>query len=57
MQQFSSLRLTIFVICVAVGAGVSVITNIWTPLAIGALIGLYLLYAVRVVRQLSLIHI
>jgi regulator of protease activity HflC (stomatin/prohibitin superfamily) len=51
MQQFSSLRLTIFVICVAVGAGGWAITNNWAPLAIGAVIGLYLLYAIRVVRQ------
>jgi hypothetical protein len=51
MQQFSGLRLTIFVICIALGAGTSAITNLWTPLVIGALVGLYLLYAVRVVRQ------
>jgi regulator of protease activity HflC (stomatin/prohibitin superfamily) len=51
MQQFSSLRLTVFVICVAIGAGGSALTNNWAPLAIGAVVGLYLLYAIRVVRQ------
>ena len=43
MQQFSSLRLTIFVICVAIGAGASAITSSLIPLAIGALIGLLLM--------------
>ncbi len=47
----SSLRLTIFVICVAAGAVGFAITNNWAPLALGAVVGLYLLYAIRVVRQ------
>src|SRR5580693_2882195 len=50
-MQLSSLRLTIFVICVAVGAVASLLTGYWPPAAIGALIGLYLLFAIRVVRQ------
>ncbi|HEV1284921.1 MAG TPA: slipin family protein [Bryobacteraceae bacterium] len=47
----SSLRLTIFVICVTAGAAASALTNNWAPLAVGGVIGLYLLYAIRVVRQ------
>src|SRR6202790_767706 len=47
----SSLRLTIFVICVTAGAAASALTNNWARLAVGALIGLYLLYAIRVVRE------
>ena len=50
-MQISSLRLTVFVICVTVGAAVSALTGYWAPAAIGALIGLYLLFAIRVVRQ------
>ncbi len=47
----SSLRLTIFALCVMAGAIASAITNNWIPLAIGAIVGIYLLYAIRVVRQ------
>lgn len=47
----SSLRLTICILCVAAGAAGSALTNNWIPLAIGAIVGIYLLYAIRVVRQ------
>lgn len=47
----SSLRLTICILCVAAGAAGSALTNNWIPLAIGAIGGIYLLYAIRVVRQ------
>jgi regulator of protease activity HflC (stomatin/prohibitin superfamily) len=47
----SSLRVTVFVICVVIGAVGSVLTQHWAPAVVGALIGLYLLYAIRVVKQ------
>src|SRR6202046_3428426 len=50
-MQISSLRVTIFVICVAAGTIGSATTGLWEPAAVGALIGLYLLFAIRVVRQ------
>ncbi len=50
-MNISGLRLTIFAICVAAGAGVTAWTQSYVPVAIGGLLGLYLLFAVRVVRQ------
>ena len=50
-MNISGLRLTIFAICVAAGAGVTAWTQSYVPAAIGGLLGLYLLFAVRVVRQ------
>ena len=50
-MDISSLRLTIFVICAGAGAGASAWTNNWIYGAVGGLIGFYLLFAVRVVKQ------
>ncbi len=50
-MNISGLSLTIFAICVAAGAGVTAWTQSYVPAAIGGLLGLYLLFAVRVVRQ------
>ncbi|HVO98825.1 MAG TPA: slipin family protein [Bryobacteraceae bacterium] len=50
-MNISGLRLTIFAICVAAGAGVTAWTQNYVPAAIGGLVGLYLLFAIRVVRQ------
>ncbi len=47
----SSLRVTIFVICAAAGAIGTLLAQHWAPIAIGFLGGLYLLFAIRVVRQ------
>src|SRR6476646_6396622 len=47
----SSLRITICVVSVALGAIGSVMMQHWAPAAVGALMGLYLLYAIRVVKQ------
>src|SRR5580658_2347149 len=51
MPQISGLRLTIFVICIALGAIGTVLTGNTWPVLIGTLLGLYLLFAIRVVRQ------
>lgn len=50
-MQLSSLRVTIFLICVAAGTIGTLATGYWYPVAIGSLAGLYLLFAIRVVRQ------
>lgn len=50
-MNISGLRLTIFAICAAAGAAGTAWTQNYAPAAIGGLAGLYLLFAVRVVRQ------
>src|ERR1700680_1756230 len=47
----NNLGIAVFVICVLVGTIGSALTQHWAPGTIGALLGLYFLYAIRVVRQ------
>ena len=42
---------TAFVICVGAGAGLSALTNHRAPLIVGGLVGIYLLFAIKVVQQ------
>ncbi len=50
-MQLSSLRVTIFMICVGAGVIGTLASGYWYPVTIGSLVGLYLLFAIRVVRQ------
>ena len=50
-MQPTSLRLTIFIVCVAIGVAGSGYTGRWEPAFVGLLAGFYLYFAVRVVRQ------
>ena len=47
----NSVAITCFVVCVAAGAIPTAIFNIKAPIIIGGLIGLYLLFAIKVVQQ------
>jgi regulator of protease activity HflC (stomatin/prohibitin superfamily) len=50
-MRLSSVGITLLVVCVAVGGGVMVVTESRTALAIGALVGLYFLFSIRVADQ------
>jgi regulator of protease activity HflC (stomatin/prohibitin superfamily) len=50
-MRLSSVGITLLVICVAAGGGVMVATESRTALAIGALVGLYFLFSIRVADQ------
>jgi regulator of protease activity HflC (stomatin/prohibitin superfamily) len=49
--QFNGVAVTAFIICVAAGAWLTTLTQRRSPLIIGVLIGLYLLYSIKVIRQ------
>jgi len=49
--QFNGVAVTAFIICAAAGAWLSALTERRAPVVIGVLIGLYLLYCIKVVRQ------
>src|SRR5579872_3453557 len=50
-MRLSSVGVTILVICVAAGAGATVLTNSEIPLIAGALLGLYFLFSIRIADQ------
>ena len=50
-MQFNGVAVTAFIICVAAGAWLSTLTERRTPVVIGVLAGLYLLYSIKVIRQ------
>jgi regulator of protease activity HflC (stomatin/prohibitin superfamily) len=50
-MQFNGVAVTAFIICVAAGAWLSTLTERRSPVFIGLLIGLYLLYSIKVIRQ------
>jgi regulator of protease activity HflC (stomatin/prohibitin superfamily) len=50
-MRLSSVGVSLFVLCVAVGAGVSAVTENRVATAIGALIGLYFLFSIRIADQ------
>ena len=49
--QFNGVAVAAFIICIAIGAWLSALTQRQTPIIIAVLVGLYLLYSIRVVRQ------
>ena len=49
--QFNGVAVTVFIICLAVGAWLSALTQRQAPIVLGTLLGLYLLYSIKVVRQ------
>jgi regulator of protease activity HflC (stomatin/prohibitin superfamily) len=50
-MRLSSVGITLLVVCVAVGGAASAATDTRAPLAIGALVGLYFLFSIRVADQ------
>ncbi len=50
-MRLSSVGISLFVVCVAVGAGVSAATDNRVALGIGALVGLYFLFSIRIADQ------
>jgi regulator of protease activity HflC (stomatin/prohibitin superfamily) len=50
-MQFNGVAVTAFIICAAAGAWLSTLTQHRSPVIIGVLIGLYLLYSIKVIRQ------
>ncbi|MGA7106474.1 MAG: slipin family protein [Terracidiphilus sp.] len=51
IQQFNGVAATAFVVCFAAGAVVTAVINKPAPAIVGAFVGLYFLYAIKVVRQ------
>jgi regulator of protease activity HflC (stomatin/prohibitin superfamily) len=49
--QFNGVAVAAFIACLAVGGWLSALIQRPVPVVIGALVGLYLLYSIRVVRQ------
>jgi hypothetical protein len=50
-MRLSSVGITLLVVCVAVGGAAAAATETRAPLAIGALVGLYFLFSIRVADQ------
>jgi len=50
-MQLSSVGRTIFVISIITGAIATIVTQLWEPAVIGAFLGLYFLFSIRVVKQ------
>jgi regulator of protease activity HflC (stomatin/prohibitin superfamily) len=51
IQQFNGVAATTFVVCLAAGVVVTAVINKPAPAIAGAVLGLYFLYAIKVVRQ------
>ena len=49
--QINGVAVTAFVFCLVAGAVLSVIMHQPAPIIVGALLGLYLLFAIKVIRQ------
>jgi putative effector of murein hydrolase LrgA (UPF0299 family) len=49
--QINGVAVTAFVFCLVAGAVLSVILHQTAPTIVGALLGLYLLFAIKVIRQ------
>jgi hypothetical protein len=49
--QINGLAVMAFVFCLVAGAVLSVIMHQPAPIIVGALLGLYLLFAIKVIRQ------
>jgi hypothetical protein len=50
-QNFSGIAVAAFLVCIAAGVLATVLTRHPAPALAGALLGLYLLFAIKVVRQ------
>jgi regulator of protease activity HflC (stomatin/prohibitin superfamily) len=50
-MQFNGVAVTAFIICAAAGAWLTSLTQRRSPVIIGVLVGLYLLYSIKVIRQ------
>jgi hypothetical protein len=50
-EQINGVAVTAFVFCLVAGALLSLTTHQPAPIIVGALLGLYLLFAIKVVRQ------
>jgi len=51
LSQINGVAVTAFVLCVLVGALLTVTMHQSVPLIVGALLGVYLLFAIKVIRQ------
>src|SRR6185369_10719352 len=51
LAPMNGVAVTIFVVCVAAGASVSMMVRNSLPLIVGGLVGLYMLFAIKVVHQ------
>lgn len=50
-MQFNGVAVTAFIICLALGAWLSALTHRQAPIVTGILVGLYLLYSIKVISQ------
>jgi hypothetical protein len=50
-MRLSSVGVSLLVICAAIGAGISAVTESRPPVVIGALVGLYFLFSIRIADQ------
>ena len=51
LAPMNGVAVTVFAVCVAAGASVSMMVRNSLPLIVGGLVGLYMLFAIKVVHQ------